>query len=234
MVAVWISLLAFIRNVTVVPRGTLSALGMKAKNDVPPLPCAPTSTVLLPGAGVFASALAVFSVDASCLRSVARSCAAVGIFELADTTFTIPVMPGWTSQKYRYVPAFVNLTVIGFGLLPSGRPPRTALAPVELRDLPNAEVSPSRLKPSCGCPLNQNGAPAASTTPVMVCAAGVISGSFRDRWPGRSTVWKLFGTNRTLSPTWIVALCGKKSLTSFPVALIAFEALFGGPRLTSF
>ena len=72
-----------------------------------------------------------------------------------------------------------------------------------MRLLPNADVSSWRLKPSCGWPLNQNGAPAASTEPAIVCATGVMIGSFRDRRPGRSTVWKPFGTNRTLSPTWI-------------------------------
>ena len=87
------------RNVTTVPVGTLNALGTKPKKLTFPLPCSPTSTVLLPGAGVFASVFAVASVDAAWRRTVRWSWAAEGTLDPDETTRTIPVMPGWTSQK---------------------------------------------------------------------------------------------------------------------------------------
>ena len=128
----------------------------------------------------------------------------------------------------------MNFTDIGFGLFASGRPLRTALEPVYVRDLPNAGLSSSGLKPSDGWPLNQNGASAASSEPETSCPSGVMMGSLLVRFPGRSIVWNPVGANFTVSPTWIVTWCGKKSLTSLPVFWNCFWAAVGSPASTVF
>jgi hypothetical protein len=90
------------------------------------------------------------------------------------------------------------------------------------------------LNPIVRWPLNQNGAPAASLTPDTVPLSGVKMGSFLVRRPGRSTVWKPDGTKRTVSPTWIVTRCGKKSLTSPAELWNAFCEATGTPMSTVF
>src|SRR6266536_1475022 len=84
-----------------------------------------------------------------------------------------------------------------------------------------------------GWPLNQNGAPAASTLPATV-PAGATSGSGLPPLAGKSTVWNWAGLNLTESPAWIVVPCGKKSLTSAPTLLSVFSLPDVGPIVTTF
>ena len=61
-----------------------------------------------------------------------------------------------------------------------------------------------------------------------------MMGSLLVRFPGRSIVWNAVGANFTVSPTWIVTWCGKKSLTSLPVFWNCFWAAVGSPASTVF
>src|SRR4051812_26449180 len=122
-------------------------------------------------------------------------------------------MPRWTSQKDVTVPFFGNLTVIGLGLAANGRPDWTRLLPFRVTVLPSEPWSTDGLNWKFAWPLNQNGAPAASLTPV-IWPAGVNSGSAFPPFGGISTVWKPTGLNRTLPPALIATLLGKNALTS--------------------
>ena len=107
------------------------------------------------------------------------------------------------SQKYLYVPALVNLTLNGFGA------PEFGGSPLSRRTLP-LYVVPLLRATTAGfsrqfgsSPLNQNGLPAASLTPVTVVPC-VNSGSGLPLLPGRSTCGTRPATNDTVSPTLIV------------------------------
>src|SRR3954451_1227407 len=168
---------------------------------------------MLPGGVVPASFFARLRAAASCFLTAFLSCLAVGTRAWRPLTTTRPIMPGWTSQKYLTVPVFANLTVIGLGWAANGRPDWTRLLPFRVTVLPSEPWSTDGLNWKFAWPLNQNGAPAASLTPV-IWPAGVNSGSAVPPLGGISTVWKPTGLNRTLPPALIVTLLGKNALTS--------------------
>ncbi len=90
------------------------------------------------------------------------------------------------------------------------------------------------MKATFGWPLNQNGAPAASLTPVAV-PVGASSGAGSSPLAGKSTLWNPLAVNLILSPLRMVTPCGKKSLTSIgPLFWICLDAALVGPRLTDF
>ena len=72
----------------------------------------------------------------------------------------------------------------------------------------------SGLKPKFGKPLNQYGLPAASLEPATFVPVGPSSVTGFLPLAGMSTLWNAVAVNLTESPTWIVALCGKKSIAS--------------------
>jgi hypothetical protein len=87
-------------------------------------------------------------------------------------------MPGWTLQKYVNEPERVKRTVIGFGRSANGRPELICRVPLWMKVLPNPDCASAGVKPSPGWPVNQNGAPAASSEPGPATGAPpLISGS---------------------------------------------------------
>ena len=66
--------------------------------------------------------MAVFTLRATCRARRFLSAFFDGTLARLPLTVTTPVMPGWTSQKYVYLPFFLKVTVIGFGFGASGSP----------------------------------------------------------------------------------------------------------------
>src|SRR6202035_1198148 len=124
----------------------------------------------------------------SCPSEAAASCLADGIAFPAGLTTTVPIMPGWTSQKNLYVPGLVNFRLTGFGgPFPAGIPLSQRWLPLYV--LAFGGANSAVLRPTFGTlPSNQNGLPAASTT-VAGVVPGTISGSALPPVAGKSTVW---------------------------------------------
>ena len=89
------------------------------------------------------------------------------------------------SQKYLYVPALVNDTVTGFGGPATGAGSTIRFVPSYVAD--SCGTATATFSDRLGSlPLNQNGWPAASLTPLSV-GPGRISGWAFPELPGRST-----------------------------------------------
>src|SRR5207245_326612 len=107
--------------------------------------------------------------------SAFASCLAEGIGLPKGLTTTVPTIPGCTSQKNLYVPALVNFTLSGLGG-PSGRPLSSRWLPLKV--VVFGGPSSAGFSPTLGTlPLNQNGLPAASLTPLTTVLPGTINGS---------------------------------------------------------
>ena len=186
----------------------------------------------VPAGGVnLACFFAAFTSVAKRLAAVLRSCLADGIRLPFGTTFTLAFIPGCTTQKYVNVPAFVNLSVYGLAF-PSGTPEPLSVRPFSV--LPPWGKAPSGFRSSCVWPLNQNGEPAASVTPLyLALASGMTNAGAPLPFFGNVTLWKPLNFQRTLSPVCTVTVLREYPSTS-PVALppiTPLEAL-SGPAIT--
>src|SRR5690349_11636812 len=84
-------------------------------------------------------------------------------------------------------------------------------------------------------PLNANGWPAASLTPVTgLDASGAASGDGAEPFFGMLMRWKPAICHDTLSPTWIRTAFGKNELMSASFGTPAGAFLRGGPAMTVF
>src|SRR4051812_29789946 len=84
-------------------------------------------------------------------------------------------------------------------------------------------------------PLNQNGWPAASATPVTgLEGSGAASGGGPSPFLGKLTTWKPAIVHLMLSPAWIFTDFGKKLLMSPSFGTPAGAFLIGGPATTDF